>query len=148
MRKKPFHQGMIDDANKAAQALLDSALADELKRQRFTAARMRQAAKRLTHLRTRVELMKAHWASALADLHNAADTFAKQWSRYCNLVRGLTSDVALRNEHGVSTPGRRKTSSLHRGPRLAKTSAQTRATNDVAMPAPTSGSGTGTDGRD
>ena len=97
-------------------------------------------------LRTRIELARARLATALAELHKEGESFAKRWSKYCNLVRGLTSDDALRNEHGVSTPGRRKTSSLHRGPRLAKTTAQTLPTNDVRA-SPASGVGrTGTDG--
>jgi hypothetical protein len=137
---------MIDDANEAAEALAASSLAAELKRHGFSSSSMRQSAKRLTTLRTRIELAKARLTTALADLHKEGEHFAKRWSKYCNLVRGLTSDVALRNEHGVSTPGRRKTSSLHRGPRLAKTTGQTLPTNDVRPPSATGPARTGTDG--
>jgi hypothetical protein len=139
---------MIDRANQAAEALTDSELADELGRHRFTAASMRRDARRLTSLHTRVQSAKGRLTSALAALRGARRTFGKRWSTYCNFVRGLTANEALRNEHGVSTPGRRKTSSLQRRPRLAKTHADTHATNDVQSPSSGKDDGTGTDGRE
>lgn len=146
MTRKLIKQSMIDDANEAAEILANSALAAELKRHRFTAATMRQYAKRLTMLRTRAQIAKGKWISANAALEAEAQAFAKWWSKYCNLVRGLTADVALRNEHGVSTPGLRKTSSLHRGPRLVKTSANTNAKNDASSTPIAPETDTGTDG--
>jgi hypothetical protein len=147
MTRTHFRQNMIDDANKTAEALSDSELADELKRHRFTAASMRKAARRLTMLHTRADVAKGHWVSALAALQAEAHVFAQLWSKFSNLVRGLTPDPALRNELGVSSPGRRKTSSLHRGPRLAKTNAKIDATNDVRSPSSPVDVGTGTEGR-
>ncbi len=142
MPKHQFHHGMIDASLKAAEAIRDSKLAPELKRHGFTPASMRQQANTLAELHTRVQMAKDDLASAIAALQTEAKDFAQRWSTYSNLVRGLTSDVALRNEHGVGTPGRRKGPAVHRAPRIAKAAPVNGAENESqAVPSTTNGNG-------
>ncbi len=118
MKKTKFRQKMISDALKAEETLGTSPLAPKLKAHGITPALMATAARELTELHTQLSIARAALAQASAALAERAAEFAQQWSSYSNLVRGMTTDEALRFAHGVASPGVNKGPRFHRAPRV------------------------------
>ncbi len=105
---------MISDALAPAERLGSSSLAKDLEAQGMTPASMTAAAEKLQELRTRADVAKSAFAEAIAELAKVTKEFVTMWASYSNLIRGLTTDVALRAAHGGSTPGRTKRPRFHR----------------------------------
>lgn len=77
-----------------------------LKANGFTSATMAKEAKELSDLRTQVQAAKSALVQASAALGARSEEFATLWASYSNLVRALTTDVALRRKHGAEEPRR------------------------------------------
>jgi hypothetical protein len=116
-RPYKFRKSMVSDALKAADALGSSPVASKLKPHGYTPASMTTDARELTELHIRVLAAKAALVQASAALSARGGEFAQKWASFSNLVRGLTSDEALRNALGVQSPGTRKGPLFRRGPR-------------------------------
>ncbi len=119
-KKNRLRTAMISDANKASEAMTASAFAKKLASAGFTPASMAKEAKALQDLRTQIDMAKAQLSVASAALDAKAQQFAQTWSTYCNFVRALIPDVALRAQHGVKSPGVLKGPAFRRGPRKPK----------------------------
>jgi hypothetical protein len=119
--KSKFKQSMVSEALKVSEVLGSSPLAPQLGAHGFTPASMANEAKELTQLRTQYLVAKAALAKASGALADRAETFAQFWAAYSNIVRGLTTDEALRKQHGVATLGKQKGPRFHRPPKTAST---------------------------
>ena len=128
-------QTMIADARKAAEMLGSVALAKKIAAHGFTPASMGAQAKKLSELHTQVQIAKDALARAVADLASAAREFATMWATYSNLVRALTTDVALRQSLGVNSLGFSKKPRFHRASRSAPaTPPEPQPTNGAGVP--------------
>jgi hypothetical protein len=115
MRPFKFRPEMISNLLQAAESMRDSPLASDLKLHGLDPATMAEHAERLCDLRTRATLAREAAVEATQHLGECAREIATTYARYCNLVRGLTTDPGLRRVHGVKSPGIRKGPSFRRG---------------------------------
>ncbi len=131
-----FSQTMITDARKAAEMLETVPFAAQIEAHGMTPASMTAQAEKLSQAHTQVQLAKDALRRAVADLANAAKEFAAMWATYSNVVRALTTDVALRQSLGVkSLGGSSKKPRRHRASRTAPaTPPEPQPTNGTAVP--------------
>jgi hypothetical protein len=119
-RRSKFRKPMVTAALVASDALGSSPLASKLKPHGYTPASMATEAEELSQLHVQVQAAKAALAQASAALSARAEEFAQKWASFSSLVRGMTSDEALRGALGVKTPSVRKSPFFRRGPRKPK----------------------------
>ncbi len=111
------HSRLVDHALKAAATIAASPIAKQLAANGFTAATMAQAASDLTDLRSKADAARSAAHQATAALAAREKEIEQMVSSFCNLVRALTTDTAVRKALGVSSPGIAKGPRFRRGPR-------------------------------